>query len=128
MIGLLRYDIPRQSVQALLLGVGIALICGLIITFFWRALSEQEDEATRTGYVEGRAKGTAAGRVAARDSGSVVARDDLAALIARGAYADGYALAFAAAWNEAIEAAIDQAAHTPNVQLRRMAHWEALLR
>ncbi|MCY3569364.1 MAG: hypothetical protein OXH38_12095 [Chloroflexi bacterium] len=47
--GLWQYDIPRQSMKAFLLGLAVAIACGLIITFFWRIPPSQVESVKETG-------------------------------------------------------------------------------
>ena len=122
------YDKPRQAFKALLLGVFVAIVCGLIITFIWRVPPRVVDEVTTTARQMGRVEGIRDVQEAVRPSARDAARADLSRLIVDGSHADGRALAYEAAWNEAIAFAIERAGHTPVVQLRRMEHWEALLR
>lgn len=121
-----RYDIPRQSFKAFLLGLMVAIVCGLIITFFWRAPSSKVAEVAAVGRVEGRALGLLEGRRAAQSTGRRAALSDLDEIVATGTFDDGRDLAFDEAWNDAIEQAIDRAAHTPVLQLRRLDYWESL--
>lgn len=125
---LFSYDIPRQSAKAFLLGLVVATACGLIITMFWRAPSSWVEEVKQTGQAEGRAQGFADGLRAGEDAGIVAARRDLPDLVSAGTLSDGRDLAFELAWNEAIDVALNEAAHTPVIQLRRHTYWESLRR
>ena len=128
MTALWSYDIPRQALKAFLLGLAVASICGLIITFMWRVPPRLVEETIITGQAEGRVQGFVDGRADALRDGRLAARADVPALIEQGSYEDGHDMAFDLAWNEAVSFAIERAAHTPTLQLRRLTHWEGLLR
>ena len=123
-----QYDIPRQSVKAFLLGLAVAIACGLIITFFWRSPPSVVEQTTETGQAEGRTHGLADGLRDGREEGFLAARNALEIVAASGTFSEGRELAFEQAWNEAIEVAIDEAASTPTIQLRRHTYWESLRR
>ncbi|MXX31850.1 MAG: hypothetical protein F4Z51_06355 [Chloroflexi bacterium] len=123
-----QYDIPRQSVKAFALGLGIAIACGLIITFFWRIPPSQVESVEETGRIEGRASGFTEGLRDGEEDGFFAARGDVGGLVASGTFDEGRALAFDRAWNEAIDRAIEEASHTPVIQLRRITYWESLRR
>ena len=123
-----QYDIPRQSVKAFLLGLVVAIACGLIITMFWRAPSSWVEEVEQTGQAEGRAQGVGAGLRDGRQAGFLAATREMPGLVADGTLSEGRELAFDLAWNTAIDAALDEAAHAPVIQLRRHTYWESLRR
>lgn len=125
---LFSYDIPRQSAKAFLLGLVVAIACGLIITMFWRAPSSQVAQVEETGQVEGRAQGFGEGLRDGKQAGFLAARRDLSDVVAAGTFSQGRELAFDVAWNAAIDVALDQAAHAPVIQLRRHTYWESLRR
>ena len=127
-MSLWRYDIPRQSAKAFLLGLTIAIAAGLIITFMWRVPPRIVEEVIVAGEIDGAAAGLRDGRAESQRVGRESARADVTDLIATGTESDGRRIAVDVAWNEAIAHAIDQAATTPVLQLRRMSHWEALQR
>jgi len=128
LLRLWQYDIPRQSVKAFLIGLAVAIACGLIITFFWRIPPSQVESVKETGQVEGRARGFAQGLRAGEEDGFFAARGDIDSLVSTGTFGDGRALAFEQAWNEAIDRAIEEASRTPVIQLRRQTYWESLRR
>ncbi len=123
-----QHDIPRQSIKAFLIGLAVAIACGLIITFFWRVPPSQVEFVQQTEHAEGRASGMADGQRDGREEGFFAARSDIAALVATGTFADGRELAFELAWNEAIDRAIEEASRTPVLQLRRQTYWDSLRR
>ena len=123
-----RYDLPRQSVKAFLIGLVIAVACGLIITFFWRAPPSRVAEVVEAGQVEGRAQGLRHGQRDGLSVGRSTGRTEFASLSASGTFDAGHSLAFDDAWNAAIDAALDRAARNPVLQLRRIDYWEALRR
>ncbi len=126
--GLWQYDIPRQSAKAFLIGLLIAIICGLIITFFWRASPSRVTEVEEVGQAEGRAQGTRHGQRDGLSAGRRAGEAEFASQSANGSFAEGRELAVELAWNAAIETAIEHAAHEPVIQRRRMDYWEALYR
>ncbi|MYB22972.1 MAG: hypothetical protein F4066_01030 [Chloroflexi bacterium] len=123
-----QYDIPRQSAKAFVLGLAVAIACGLIITFFWRIPPSQVESIEETGQVEGRARGFAEGLRDGEEDGFFAARGDVDSLVSTGTFDEGREFAFDLAWNEAIDRAIEEASHTPVIQLRRMTYWESLRR
>ncbi|MXX81398.1 MAG: hypothetical protein F4Y69_10265 [Chloroflexi bacterium] len=128
LLGLWQYDIPRQSVKAFVLGLVLAIACGLIITFFWRIPPSQVESVEKTGQVEGRARGFAQGLRDGEEDGFFAARGEVDGLAATGTFGDGRELAFDQAWNDAIDRALEEASHAPVIQLRRITYWEALRR
>jgi hypothetical protein len=126
--GLWQYDIPRQSIKAFLIGLLVAIICGLIITFFWRASPSRVAEVEEVGQAEGRVQGTRHGQRDGLSAGRWAGQAEFVSQSANGSFAEGRELAVELAWNAAIETAIERAAHEPVIQLRRIEYWEALLR
>ena len=123
-----QYDIPRQSIKAFLLGLAVAIACGLIITFFWRVPPSQVARVQETGQAEGRTRGMADGLRDGVEDGAFAARDDIGALVATGTFAEAREIAFERAWDEAIDRAIEEASRTPVLQLRRQTYWDSLRR
>ena len=123
-----QYDLPRQSVKAFLIGLAIAVACGLIITFFWRAPPSRVAGVVQTGQAEGRAQGLHHGQRDGLSVGRSAGWAEFASLSASGTFDAGHSLAFDDAWNAAIDTAIERAAHNPVIQLRRIDYWEALRR
>lgn len=123
-----QYDVPRQSVKAFLIGLLVAIICGLIITFFWRASPSRVAEVEEAGQAEGRAQGTRHGQRDGLSAGRRAGQAEFASQSANGSFAEGRELAVELAWNAAVDTAIERAAHEPVIQRRRIDYWEALLR
>ncbi|MCY3922399.1 MAG: hypothetical protein OXG27_08390 [Chloroflexi bacterium] len=123
-----QYDFPRQSLKAFLIGLVFAFACGLIMTFIVRVPPSRVAEVVEVGEVKGRAEGFSSGLRVGEAAGRRAAGADFERLAAEGSFDEGRTLAYDDAWNEAIEVAIERAAHTPVVQLRRLDYWESLRR
>ena len=123
-----QHDLLRQSFKAFVIGLIVAIACGLIITFFWRVPPSRVAEVVEAGQADGRARGLHEGQRDGQSAGRRAGHSQFESLAATGSFEDGRDFAFDRAWNDAIDAAIEQAAHTPLIQLRRLDYWESLRR
>ncbi len=127
-MGLLRYDLPRQTLITFLAALAVTAAIGWLISILDQVTVEEIAKAEVRGAREGRLDGYEAGFERGRLDGAARAALTLSNLVASGDPADGFQRGYDFAWNDVLDTVLERSKRNKLEVESAFEAWEALRR
>ena len=127
-MGLLRYDLPRQTLITFLAALAVTAAIGWLISILDQVTVEEIAKAEVRGAREGRLDGYEAGFERGRLDGASRSALTLSDLVASGDPEDGFQRGYDFAWNDVLDTVLERSKRNKLEVESAFEAWEALRR